>query len=235
MAKLLLVDDDPALLRVLTEYLRRFDYEIQTAADGAEAIEAAKTNEPDLIVLDVNMPLMDGLQALRTLRRDTSVPVIMVTAQAGESDVLQGFTLGADDYVSKPFSFAQLEARIRAVLARSRRGSAGTAGRKIVLAQGDLVVELDAHKVRRGDDVIKLTPTEFRLLVALMEQPGRIMPPEELVTKVWGSQYAGQVDYVRRYVWYLRQKLEEDPEVPRYIKNERNVGYYFDADVTAQL
>jgi DNA-binding response OmpR family regulator len=233
---LLLVDDDASLLRVLSEYLARLGYEIATASNGAEALTAAREQAFDLVVLDVTMPEMDGMEVLRSLRQETSVPVILMTALSEESDVLQGFGAGADDYVVKPFGFAQLDARIRAVLSRASRAAPAHEGERI-LRQGDLVVDLDAHRVRRGGEAIKLTPTEFRLLVTLMEHPGRVMPVDELVAKVWGSEYAGQVDYVRRYVWYLRQKLEEDPEAPRYIQNERNVGYYFapqDANVPAQ-
>ena len=237
MTRLLLVDDDPSLLRLMGEYLRRLGYEISTAGNGTEALTAAREQHPDLIVLDVTMPEMDGMQVLRVLRGETSIPVIMVTALASESDILQGFAQGADDYVVKPFSFAQLDARIRAVLLRASHAAAAQRAERL-LRQGDLSVDLDAHRVRRSDDVIKLTPTEFRLLVTLMEHPGRVVSVEELVTKVWGAGYAGQVDYVRRYVWYLRQKLEDDPEAPRYIQNERNAGYYFavqNGDAAAQV
>lgn len=223
MARLLLVDDDPGLLRVLTDYLKHFDYDIVSADNGADAMETVRSAHPDLVVLDVSMPKMDGIEVLRTLRHETDVPVIMLTALAQESDVLMGFGFGADDYVAKPFSFAQLEARIRAILARVTRARE----RGSVLTEGGLSVDMDTHRVRRRGELIKLTPTEFNLLVTLMEHPGRVMPAEDLVTRVWGPEYAGQVNYVRRYIWYLRQKLEDDPEAPRYIQNERNVGYYF--------
>ena len=224
MARLLLIDDDAALLRVLTDYLKHFDYEILTADTGAAGLELARSAQPDLVVLDVTMPGMDGLEVLRTLRHETDVPVVMLTALAGEVDVLTGFGLGADDYVSKPFSVAQLEARIRAILSRAEHRPRQGSG---VLSHGDLIVELDTHRVRRRGEPVKLTPTEFKLLVTLMEHPGRVLPAEELVVRVWGKEYAGQVDYVRRYIWYLRQKIEDDAEAPRYIQNERNVGYYF--------
>ncbi len=226
--RLLLVDDDPALLGVMRQYLERFEYEIETATDGESALLLVPEWTPDLIVLDVCMPNMDGMQMLARLRETTRVPVIMVTALAAEPDVLRGFTLGADDYITKPFSFAQLEARIRAVLARATRGAgASLPDAPAVLEFGDLSVDQATHRVTVRGELVKLTATEFRLLVALMERRGRVVTSEELVVAVWGPEYASQADYVRRYVWYLRQKLEEDPAAPRYICNERNVGYYF--------
>ena len=227
MSKLLLIDDDPALLEILADYLTRADHTVQNAASGAEGLKLLAATTPDLIVLDVAMPIMDGWQVLTAIREEGPVPVILLTAHTEEPDVLQGFSLGADDYVAKPFSFAQLEARIRAVLARGERSSEAPAGS---LTQGDLRVDLDAHRVYRRGEAVKLTPTEFRLLVALMEQPGKIFSADQLVRKVWGDQYANESDYVRRYVWYVRQKIEEDPDSPRYIRNERNAGYYFSVE-----
>jgi len=226
--RLLLVDDDPALLNVMRQYLERFEYEIATAADGEGALRLVAERAPDLVVLDISMPQMDGLQTLARLRETTQVPVIMLTARSAEPDVLRGFTLGADDYITKPFSFAQLEARIRAVLARAARGPGATMPPPPeVLEFGDLSVDQASHRVTVRGEPVKLTATEFRLLVALMERRGRVVTPEELVIAVWGLAYASQSDYVRRYVWYLRQKLEKDPANPVYICNERNVGYYF--------
>ena len=224
MTRLLIIDDDPSLLEVLGDYLDRLGHEVETAATGAAGLQAARAAEPDLVLLDVAMPGIDGWQVLRSLRETSTVPVIMLTARSDESEILQGFALGADDYVVKPFSFAQLEARIQAVLARTTRGPVEDTR---LLTAGDLQVHLDAHRVRKGKDLIKLTPTEFRLLVALMEQPGRVLSSEEIVRKVWGPQFAAESDYVRRYVWHLRRKLEDNPENPKYIQNERNVGYYF--------
>lgn len=224
MTRLLLIDDDPSLLEILGDYLSHAGHEVETAATGSAGLRAAQTAEPDLVLLDVAMPGLDGWQVLRSLRETSAVPVIMLTARSDEPEVLRGFALGADDYVVKPFSFAQLEARVRAVLARTGPGPAEDTR---LLTAGELQVDLDAHRVRKGEDIVKLTPTEFRLLVALMEQPGKVLSFEELVTRVWGAQYSGEGDYVRRYVWHLRRKLEDNPESPRYIQNERNVGYYF--------
>ena len=227
MARLLLVDDDTALLEILQNYLHRAGEEVRTATSGAAALAALSEELPDLVVLDVTMPGMDGWHVLAKIRERFPTPVIMLTARTDEPDVLRGFAGGADDYVAKPFSFAQLEARIRAVLARSGRGPESETQQ---LVAGSLQVDLNSHRVRRDGELINLTPTEFRLLAALMEQPGRVFSPQQLVTKVWGSEYLNEIGYIRRYIWHLRQKLEPNPDSPIYIQNERNVGYYFTAE-----
>lgn len=227
MARILLIDDDGALREILGAYLRRMEHDVTAAESGEAGLEALDGGQPDIVVLDVAMPGIDGWETLARIRERSAVPVIMLTAHSEEPEILKGFALGADDYVGKPFSFAQLEARVRAVLARGTRTPAEPAS---VMAGGGLRVNLESHRVSRDGETVKLTPTEFKLLVALMEQPGKILSPDQLVRKVWGPQYATESDYVRRYIWYLRQKLEENPDEPRYIRNERNVGYYFAAN-----
>lgn len=227
MAKLLLVDDDSALLEILENYLHRAGDEVRTMTSGVAALAALAEEAPDLVVLDVTMPGMDGWQVLAKIREHWHIPVIMLTARTEEPDVLRGFAAGADDYVAKPFSFAQLEARIRAVLARSGHGPESESRQ---LVAGSLQVDLNSHRVRRDGEIINLTPTEFRLLAALMEQPGRVFSPQQLVAKVWGNEYLNEIGYIRRYIWHLRQKLEHNPDAPIYIQNERNVGYYFAGD-----
>lgn len=222
MTKILLVDDDVSLLRLLSDYLTRLGYQVIAAADGETALMRVADDLPDMVLLDVRMPGLDGWQVLDQMRENRRVPVIMLTALGEEPDILKGFALGADDYVSKPFSFAQLAARVSAVLQRASREGNGSH-----LQAGDLVVDLDAHRVRRGDEPIALTPTEFKLLVALMECPGKVLTPQQLVIKVWGLEYANDMDYIRRYVWHLRQKIEPDPRNAKYIHNERGVGYFF--------
>ena len=225
MLTLLLVDDDTSLLELLASYMKRAGYEVVTAEAGAGAQKAIAEYDIALVILDVGMPGMNGWQVLHWLKeRSEAMPVIMLTARSEEPDVLKGFSLGADDYVPKPFSFAQLEARVRAVLARAERRPQEET---LVLSEGDLVVDLNSHRVRRGTKFVNLTPTEFRLLVALMERPGHVYSARELVTKIWGSEYADETGYIRRHVWHLRQKLEYNPDAPRYIHNERQVGYYF--------
>jgi len=222
MADILLVDDDQNLCQLLSEYLRGQGYAVRCAANGRAGLRELFERKPDLVVLDVTMPQVDGWETLKRLREVSDLPVIMLTARDDEADVLRGFSLGADDYVCKPFSFAQLAARIKAVLARSRGGSSTEE-----LRAGDLVVDLAARRVRRGEAVLNLTPTEFNLLVALMKRPGQVLTSEELVRAVWGPQYASEIGFVRRYIWHLRQKIEPDPEHPRYIHNERGFGYRF--------
>lgn len=169
------------------------------------------------------MPGKCGWDALKSIRELSETPVIMLTARGDGADILHGFSLGADDYVTKPFSFAQLQARIRAVLSRAQRNARAEG----ILTAGDLEVNLELKRVMRAGKPIDLTLTEFKLLVALMRRPGEVLSPEELVREVWGPQYTDEVGYVRRYVWHLRQKLEPDPEHPRYIYNDRGFGYRF--------
>jgi len=180
-------------------------------------------HQPDIILLDVSMPEKDGWETLRHIREISNLPVIMLTARGDEADILQGFSLGADDYVTKPFSFAQLAARMRAVLGRSTQDNA--AENKV--SSGGLEVDIRLKRVWRDGQPLALTPTEFKLLVALMRHPGEVISAEDLVREVWGPQYANEIGFVRRYVWHLRQKVEVDPEMPQYIHNERGFGYRF--------
>lgn len=223
MAEILLVDDDQNLCQLLSEYLIGQGHAVRCAANGRAGLRAVFERKPDLVVLDVTMPQVDGWETLKRLREVSDLPVIMLTARDDEADILRGFSLGADDYVCKPFSFAQLAARIKAVLARSRGASPAEE-----LRAGDLVVNLAARRVQRGAELLNLTPTEFNLLVALMKRPGAVLSSEELVREVWGPQYAGEIGYVRRYIWHLRNKIEPDPEHPRYLHNERGFGYRFE-------
>jgi two-component system KDP operon response regulator KdpE len=226
MASVMIVDDDLALLELLTDYLGRLDYRVIGVAEGQQASRVFADVSPDIVLLDVTMPGLDGWQVLGSLRAVSQVPVIMLTARGDELEVLRGFASGADDYVTKPFSFAQLAARIRAVLDRAAHGPTAAAG---VLSGEDLEVDVERHRVLRGGLPVGLTATEFRILVTLMRQPGRVLSPRQIVTAVWGPEYADETGYIRRYVWHLRRKLEEDPKRPRYILNERSVGYFFPA------
>ena len=225
MPEILLIDDDENLTELLGEYLAGQGFAARAAGDGREGLRAVFERKPDLIALDVTMPNKDGWETLARIREVSDAPVIMLTARGEEADVLRGFSLGADDYVTKPFSFAQLAARIKAVLARGGRGESNE-GR---LVGGDLEVDLGARRVTRGGETLTLTPTELKLLVTLMRRAGEVVSPEELVRDVWGPQYADEIGHVRRYVWHLRQKIEPDPEHPRYIHNDRGYGYRFQA------
>jgi two-component system KDP operon response regulator KdpE len=226
MDAVMIVDDDPALLELLTDYLGRLGYRVIGVSDGRHAGRVFAEVLPDIVLLDVTMPGLDGWQVLSSLREASKVPVIMLTARGDEHEVLRGFASGADDYVTKPFSFAQLAARIKAVLDRAAHGPTAAAG---VLSGEDLEVDVERHRVLRRGMPVGLTATEFRILVTLMREPGRVLSPRQIVTAVWGSEYADETGYIRRYVWHLRRKLEEDPKRPRYILNERSVGYFFPA------
>ncbi len=226
MSRLLIVDDDASLVELLESYFATQGFEVVTASNGKEGLRRFYESRPDLVILDVTMPHMDGWETLRRLRDLSDVPVIMLTVRNEETDVLRGFTLGADDYVTKPFSFAELAARVRAVLSRAgpRNGP-----HQDILTAGDLQVNLTSQRVTRNGQPIALTPTEFKLLVTLMKAPGRVFSPEEIVHQVWGPQYVDEVGYVRRYIWFLRKKIEPDPVHPLYIRNARGFGYYFQA------
>ncbi|MBI5841919.1 MAG: response regulator transcription factor [Chloroflexi bacterium] len=226
MSSILLIDDDVNLSDLLGEYLREQGYIVHAARDGQKGLHAFFDQKPDLIILDVTMPVKDGWETLKRIREMSQTPVIMLTARSDESDILRGFSLGADDYINKPFSFAQLGARARAVLARSGESASPTER----LEAGGLKVDLAARRVTRDGELVPLTPTEFKLLVALMRHPGEVISAEDLVREVWGPQYANEIGFVRRYVWHLRQKVEVDPEAPRYIHNERGFGYRFQKD-----
>jgi DNA-binding response OmpR family regulator len=226
-ARILVIDDDHSLLELLSNYLERQGYAVAVAATGQAGLAKLEADGADLVLLDVTMPGLDGWQVLARIREASDVPVIMLTARSEEPEVLRGFSGGVDDYVSKPFSFAQLVARIGAVLDRAGRPQGNSHG---VLRGADLEVDVDRHRVYRDGDPIDLTATEFKILAALMREQGRVLSPRELVTEIWGSDYADETGYVRRYVWHLRQKLERDPSEPRYILNERSIGYVFPAD-----
>jgi two-component system KDP operon response regulator KdpE len=227
MARILLIDDDRSLLELLGDYLRRLGHEVTAVSNGQAGIAALTDPAPELVLLDVTMAGIDGWQVLARVRSVSSVPVIMLTARGDEPEVLRGFAGGADDYVTKPFSFAQLGARIKAVLDRSPHGRDVATG---ILRGADLEVDVDRHRVLRGGETIDLTPTEFRILVTLLREPGRVLSARQIVSAVWGAEYAEETGYIRRYVWHLRRKLERDPREPRYILNERNIGYLFPAD-----
>lgn len=229
MAVLLLIDDDLALSELMADYLVGTGHTVHHAADGEAGLRMFYTVQPELVILDVTMPSRDGWQTLGRIRELAATPVIMVTARNEEANVLRGFSLGADDYVIKPFSFAELSARVQSVLSRmhSRDEHRQPSPETPLIQRGDLIVDLAAKRTWRGATVINLTPTEFKLLVVLMRHAGEVMAPQALVREVWGDQYANDIGYVRRYIWHLRQKIEIDPENPQYIHNEHGYGYRF--------
>lgn len=222
--KILLVDDEPRLLDSVRMNLELEGFEVFEAHDGAEALERVRKVLPDLVVLDVMMPRLDGLEALSELRRFSSVPVIMLTVKADDADVIAGLERGADDYVAKPFSQQVLLSRIRAVL---RRAEASEPPSSEVVVDDELKIDFDRHEVFVRGDKVQLRPTEFRLLYHLASNPGVVLSHETLLSRVWGPEYRDASHYVRLYVNYLRQKIEADPANPRYIQTERGVGYKF--------
>ncbi len=223
--KILLVDDDATLRHLFGEYLRHNDFVVVTAASGQEALKLAFSERPHLVVLDVMMPGMDGWETCARLRELSDVPVILLTAKSAETDKLRGFRLGADDYVTKPFSFAELTARIQAVLVRSRAAQ-GAARRVYTL--GDLVVDADRRVVEVRGQAIALTPTEFRLLECLAQKAGQAVAEGTLAQEAWGEYKQEEAGAVRRYIWLLRQKIEADPANPQHIFTVRGFGYRLD-------
>jgi two-component system KDP operon response regulator KdpE len=223
--RVLLVDDEPDLLRAVRLYLEDQGYVVFTAEDGAAALEAVRTKLPDAVVLDVRLPGMDGFEVLERLREASAVPVIMLTVQGEEAEKVRGLRLGADDYVTKPFSQRELAARIGAVLRRAEQPAHLP---KTEIAVDDyLRLDFDRNEVWAGGRPVSLSPTEHRLLYHLASNPGRVMTFESLLTRVWGWEYRDEDHYVRLYVSYLRQKLEPDPARPRYILTEKGLGYRF--------
>ncbi len=222
MAKILTVDDDRTLLRFMSEYLEGEDYQVVTADRGTKALKLFYDERPDLVVLDVMMPGMDGWEVCARLRELSDTPVIMLTAKASEADKLRGFRLGVDDYVTKPFSLAELTARIQAVLARA---GAEENEKDSILRVGPLAVDTRRREAALNDEPLPLTPTEFRLLFALARRAGAAISQEDLVTEVWGDYRQKGGSALRRYVWFLRQKIEQDPNHPKLLVTVRGYGY----------
>ena len=224
---ILIVDDEARIRDFVRMNLELEHYRVIEANDGLQALEQLRENLPDLIVLDVMMPEMDGFEALRAIREVSTVPVIMLTVRQGEQDKIHGLDLGADDYLAKPFSPRELLSRIRALLRRSLM--APPSRKTEIVVDPDLRIDFARREVVvRGKKVI-LRPTEYRLLYHLVSNAGRLLTHETLLSKVWGREYRDEAHYLRLYITYLRQKLEKDPAHPQYILTERGVGYRFKA------
>jgi len=223
--KILLIDDDSGLLTLLRLGLEREGFEVATADNGKEGLRRAYEIRPDVIILDVSMPEMDGWATCQRLRSMCDTPIIMLSAMQGQADVLKGLSLGADDYLTKPCSFDELKARIRTVLRRTHGDSGDTW--RATYDDGHLCIDLKDGMVTRRGEEIHLTPTESRLLMFLVSQKGRIVSHRELLISVWGPEYAEEVGYLSVYIRYLRQKVEDDPANPRYICTRWRMGYYF--------
>lgn len=222
---ILIVDDEPRMVRFVRMNLELEGYQVSTASSGMEAIEKVRTELPDLVILDIMMPEMDGYETLERIRQISNVPVIMLTVKAEEEDKVRGLELGADDYVTKPFSPRELASRVKAALRRAEMPSPGQ--KTTLVIDEDLAVDLQRREVLVRGKRIKLRPTEYRLLYHLVNNAGWVMTHETLLSKVWGYEYRDDTQLLRLYITYLRQKIEPDPSHPKYIFNERGVGYRF--------
>jgi DNA-binding response OmpR family regulator len=225
-AKLILVvDDEPRMRRFMQMNLDLEGYRVIEAGNGLEAVNRVREDLPDLVLLDVMMPEMDGFEALRLIRQTSSVPVIMLTVKGDEDDRVRGLELGADDYVTKPFSPRELASRIKAVLRRTEMPA--PAEQSVIKVDDRLQIDFNRRQVIVAGKEIKLRPTEYRLLYHLVNNAGWTLPHETLLAKVWGHEYRDETHYIRLYITYLRQKIEEDPGNPKYILTERGLGYRF--------
>jgi DNA-binding response OmpR family regulator len=224
-ARILVVDDDKKIVELVTLYLTKDGYHVLAAYDGRQAIELARRKQPDLIVLDLMLPQVDGMDVCRILRAESQVPIIVLTGRSTDDDKLQGLDLGADDYVTKPFNPRELLARIRAVLRR-------TAGKQepgpSEIRFGEIVVDFVRHQVRAGGQVVNLTPTEFRLLEALVKEPRRAFSRLELLEQAFGYDYDGLERTVDVHIMNLRKKIEPEPGRPRYVITVPGLGYRFE-------
>lgn len=227
-ATLLLIDDDVSLCETVRFMLTKKGYQVEVAYNAISGLQKAYSIKPDIVILDVMLPDMDGWQTCRRFREMSDVPIIMLTALGSEENVVEGLNLGADDYIVKPVTAEELHARIRALLRRvSRSNVNGGNGREPILTYDNLVIDFDKHEVTVEGKRVDLSPTEFRLLSVLSRHKGRVLPHEFLLTEVWGPEYVGEVDYLRLYISYLRRKIEKDASKPSLIHNEWGVGYRF--------
>lgn len=231
MEKILLIEDDAVLCETLTYNLQREGYDTITADDGLQGLALARTAHPDLILLDLMLPGLDGFSICRIVRRESPVPILLLTARQDEIDRIAGFELGADDYVTKPFSLGELLARIRVNLRRRVHEPVEVQHERF--SAGDLQVELGSRRVFRGDTEVSLTQKEFDLLVCLLRNRGLVLSRDLLLERVWGYDFAGDVRTVDVHIRWLRQKIETDPSVPQFIQTVRGIGYRLEAPASA--
>ena len=223
--RILLADDDPQILRALRITLTARGYDVVTAVDGKEALNSIIAEHPDLAILDLGMPGLTGIEVIEGVRGWSSMPILVVSGRSDAADKVDALDAGADDYVTKPFVIDELLARIRAL---TRRTPAATDEPSVTF--GDVVVNLADRLVTKGDQTVRLTPTEWRILDVLLRNPGRLVTREKLLTDAWGPQYTSDTGYLRLYLSQLRKKLEPEPSKPRYLLTEAGMGYRFVAD-----
>ncbi len=226
MKTILVVDDEPKIVGLARDYLEHAGFAVVSAFDGSEALTRARTDAPDLIVLDLGLPKLDGLDVARALRRDSNVPIVILSGRSDESDKLVGLELGADDYVTKPFSPKELVARVRAVLRRVER----PAQPSDIIRASDVTLDVPRLRVRAGDRDVELTATEFQLLAALAREPGRVFTRSQLLDAVHGVAFESYERAIDAHVKNIRRKLERDPREPRYLQTVHGVGYRFRDD-----
>ena len=223
MKRILVVDDEPKIVALARDYLEHAGFSVRIAHDGRSALAAARGERPDLIVLDLGLPEIDGLDVARTLRGESSVPIVMLTGRSDESDKLVGLEIGADDYVTKPFSPKELVARVRAVLRRTERPQQSTD----IVRAGDVVLDLPRMRVTVDGRVVELTPTEFELLATLAREPGRVFTRAQLLDAVHGVAFESYERAIDAHIKNIRRKLEPEPATPRYVLTVYGVGYRF--------
>jgi two-component system, OmpR family, alkaline phosphatase synthesis response regulator PhoP len=223
MKEILVVDDEPRIAEICRDYLERAGFKVTTAQNGADALRIARTKQPDLVVLDLGLPMMDGLDVTRALRKYSNVPIIMLTARVEESDKLVGLELGADDYLTKPFSPKELVARVRAVFRRSDIGAA----RSDLIGASDVELDIPRMQARVDTRVVELTSTEFELLATMMRQPGRVFTRGQLLDAIRGEQVESFERAIDAHIKNMRRKIEADPREPRYVLTVYGVGYKF--------
>jgi len=228
----LIIDEDPGTLALLRFGLEQDDFTVMTVDDGREALRAAYNCHPDIIILDIVMDKADGWSVCRRLRYMSDVPIIVLSTSARERDVIEALSIGADDYLTKPRSLAELKARVRAVLRRATMSREQSW--EPIYEDGDLRIDLVNGSVTRGGESVHLTPTESRLLMCLVSRKGEVVPHKDLLLNAWGQEYAEAVDYLSVYIRYLREKVEQDPSSPQYIRTRWGIGYYFAEDGAPQ-
>ncbi|WP_353945267.1 response regulator transcription factor [Streptomyces sp. HUAS MG91] len=226
MTRVLVVEDDPRLVRTLVITLRAHGFGVDAAPDGATALRLAAARQPDVVVLDLGLPDMDGVDVIRVLRGLTRVPVMVLSARSATEEKLAAFDAGADDYVTKPFSMDELLARLRAAVRRTE--SAPGVPEPVVVRAGGLTVDLVAKKAARDGRDVRLTPTEWHLLEILVRNPGRLISQKQLLNEIWGASQSSKTNYLRVYMAQLRRKLEADPARPRHLITEPGMGYRFE-------
>ena len=224
--KILLVDDDPSLLELIQYNLEGEGFQVMTAKDGQAGVRLFFTDRPDLVILDVAMPKLDGYQVCERIREMSDTPVIMLTARGREEDIIKGLDLGADDYLTKPFRVNELLARVRATLRRARMKPEVV--ETVTYSDDYLSIDLDAHRVTIEGEPVKLTAIEYKLLAFLVKHKGRLLEFRQILENVWGFEYIDDIDYLRVYIWHLRRKIEPDSKNPIYLINELNMGYRFE-------